>query len=446
MASGTLSAPGGEAAAPPAPKKLSPGPGRSREEVVAHQLTRIHRAVIGIVAEDGYESLKVRDVVRRAEVSTRAFYELFGSKEDCFLHSYDRLARRATRRMVAAQTGEPDWRKRAGLIVDELARQVEQDPRAAQLAFADVHRAGRACSEHARRTERAFETVLGECLARAPRGMVIPPLIVEGISTGIAGVARASLAADRSASLGESRDELVEWALRYVDRSANELADLDRRSVWRDTTLESPPVTSNGVAALSTSSRGDRALILKSMVQLAGEEGYAELSVERIRVAAHVSRKKFQAHFSDIEACYIAALEQRAGEALAQAARAQVAARTWSGGVYRAVAAYSAHVVSDPFLMRVFLTSDFPSGIVGSRSRQRLTNAMADQLLESVPRSTRPTRLECEASAHAAWSLFRRHLLGEASSHRSISATLAYLFLVPAIGPGPALEAIASEQ
>jgi TetR/AcrR family transcriptional regulator len=414
--------------------------------VVAHQLVRIHRAVIEVVAENGYENLRVRDVVRHAEVSTRAFYELFGSKEDCFIHSYDRLARQASRRMIAAQTGEPDWRKRVGLIFDEFARQVEQDPRAARLALIDIYRAGQVCSEHAWRAERTFEAVLAECLVRAPKGVAVPALIIEAVSAGITGVARTYLASDRPASLPDSRDELVEWALRYVDRSANELADLDSGSVWRDTTLESSSVSSNGVEGPSSNSRGDRALILKRTVQLAGEGGYAKLTVERIRTAAHLSRKEFHAHFNDVEACYIAALEQRAGEALAQAARAQVAAHTWSGGVYRAIAAYCAYVVSDPLLERVLAVGDFPPGAAGSRSRQRMTHAMADQLLEGVPRSARSTRLEFEASAHAAWSLFHRNLLGGASSHRSISATLAYLFLAPAIGPGAALEAIAKEQ
>ena len=71
------------------PRKLPPGPGRPAKQVAAHQLARILAATTGIVAEQGYGALKVREVVGYAEVSTRAFYEHFSSKEDCFLQTYE---------------------------------------------------------------------------------------------------------------------------------------------------------------------------------------------------------------------------------------------------------------------------------------------------------------------------------------------------------------------
>src|SRR6187399_977339 len=103
-------------------RKLSPGPGLAPQQVARHQLARIHRATIEIAARDGYQALKVRDIVRQAEVSTRAFYEHFGSKEDCFLRTYDLISRRTTRRIIAAQMGRPtgasdhgsSWRSSCG--------------------------------------------------------------------------------------------------------------------------------------------------------------------------------------------------------------------------------------------------------------------------------------------------------------------------------------------
>src|ERR1044071_3928749 len=165
--------------------RLSPGPGMAAKDVAAHQLARIHSATIGIVAERGYEALKVRDVVSCAEVATRAFYELFGSKEDCFLQTYDLIARRASRRIVAAQAGEPDWRKRSQLIFDEFLRGLEQRPENARLALVEAYAAGETALEQAWRTERAFEGMLGECFARSPDGVVVPPLVIEGVVAGI---------------------------------------------------------------------------------------------------------------------------------------------------------------------------------------------------------------------------------------------------------------------
>lgn len=428
----------------PVQKKLSPGPGRLRKEVVAHQSSRIHRALIDAVAERGYESLRVRDIVRRAGVSTRAFYELFSSKDDCFLYSYDRLTRRATRRMVAVQAGEPDWRRRARLIFDELARQIAQDPKGARLVLVDIYRASPACAERARHAQRAFEVVLGESLARSPRGVAIPRLMIEGIVAGVAGVARDCLVSGRPIALREMGDELVGWALRFADSTAAELATLDGGSVWRDTLLESSRTTRTRAGSPRDGFDGDHALILKHTADLAVKDGYSALTVERIRTEANVSRREFGALFGGVEACYAAAVEQRAEEAMARASRAQAAARTWSGGIYRAIAAYWAQMDSDSFLAQAFLGGDCPAA--GVRSRKRMLKAIADHLLDSVPYDKRPTALEAEASLHAAWALFQRHLSPSGSSQRNLSATLAYMLLVPAIGSRAALSEIASEQ
>ena len=446
MASEALSARESEIHSKPAQKKLSPGPGRLRKEVAAHQLTRIHRALIDVVAEQGYKALKIRDVVSRAEVSTRAFYELFGSKDDCFLYSYDRLTRRATRQMLAAQAGEPDWRRRASLIFDEFARQTAQDPKGARLVLIDVYRADSACADRAWHAQRAFEEVLGECLARAPQGVTLPRLIVEGIVAGIAGVARDCLASGRPAVLQGQKGEIVGWALRYADSSTVELAALDGGSVWRDTMLESPSVRPIPSKGLRERAGRDYALILKRTAELAAKNGYSALTVERIRTEANVSRREFRAHFDDVEACYIAAFEQRTEEAMAQAARAQAAARTWAGGIYRAITAYWDQVSGDPFLAQAFLSRDFPTGSPGARSRKRIMKAVADQLVESIPYDKRPSGLELEASMHADWALFQHHLSPKGSSRRNLSATLAYLLLAPAIGSRAALFEIANEQ
>jgi len=51
--------------------------------------------MIEIVADRGYEAVKMRELVVRAGVSTRAFYKHFSSKEDCFLRSQEMVVRRA---------------------------------------------------------------------------------------------------------------------------------------------------------------------------------------------------------------------------------------------------------------------------------------------------------------------------------------------------------------
>jgi len=414
--------------------------------VASNQLARIRGATIEIVAEHGYQALKVRDIVRRAEVSTRAFYEHFDSKEDCFLQTHEFISRRANRRIIAAQVGERDWRKRPRLIFEEFVQGLENEPAGARVALVEAYAASSDLQEQARRAERIFEGMLAESLARPPDGVAIPPLIVEGMVAGIAGVSKKRLLAGKVAELSKSSEKLVDWILSYPEPSAAKLAELDRQSVWRDTTLEPLPLASVIGNGEPWPGSGDRGLILKAVADLAVANGYAKLTAPRVRSAAGVSRKEFEARFDGLEGCYLAALEQRAGEALGQASRAQAAARSWSGGVYRAIAALCAHIADDPFLARVCLTEDFPPGPNGTRVRQRLITAITEQLSDGVPRATRPTPLAIEASAGAVWAVFHRHVVKERTLSPQIAATLSYLALAPTIGASAAVAAVQSEQ
>jgi AcrR family transcriptional regulator len=420
--------------------KLSPGPGMAARDVAAHQLARIHNATIGIVAEQGYAGLKVRDVVSYAEVSTRAFYELFASKEDCFLRTYELISRRATRRILVAQAGESDWRRRLQLVFEEFLRGLEQKPEDAHLALIEAPVASEISREQVRRAEATFESMLAEAFARAPGGVIIPPLVVEGMVAGIAGVSRSCLIEGRLADLSEASGELIEWALSYPDRSASELEELDRQSIWRDTTLE--PLFTKESEPWSAS--GDRALILKAVAELAVNAGYESLTAPRIRSAAHVSRKKFTAHFDDVEDCYLAALEQHVAAATAQAARAQAAASSWEGSVHRAIAALCDHIAADKFLTQVCLTDDFPLGPDGRRSRRRLIE-VATELL-APPEATRPPSFAAGALTGAVWSVFHRHTLRDRAAGPQAAATLSYLALAPVVGAPAAVAAIRDEH
>ena len=72
------------------PRELPRGPHRLRREVVeASQRERMLDAIVQAVAEKGYSATTVGDVVSRAGVSRKTFYEHFRDKEECFLGAYD---------------------------------------------------------------------------------------------------------------------------------------------------------------------------------------------------------------------------------------------------------------------------------------------------------------------------------------------------------------------
>jgi AcrR family transcriptional regulator len=59
--------------------------GMDRAVVLASQRERLLRAMEELVGEKGYEATSVPQVVRRARVSSNAFYACFADKADCFV-------------------------------------------------------------------------------------------------------------------------------------------------------------------------------------------------------------------------------------------------------------------------------------------------------------------------------------------------------------------------
>jgi AcrR family transcriptional regulator len=60
-----------------------------REVVAESQRDRMLVAMAEACATKGYAHVAVADVIERAHVSRRSFYEQFSNKEDCFLAAYD---------------------------------------------------------------------------------------------------------------------------------------------------------------------------------------------------------------------------------------------------------------------------------------------------------------------------------------------------------------------
>jgi AcrR family transcriptional regulator len=402
--------------------------------------------MIEIVAACGYERMKVRDIVRRAGVSTRAFYELFKSKEDCFLKTYEHVAWRATQRAISAQSAEPSWRKRLHRVFDTVATQLESDPYAARLALIEAYAAGPEALEKAWHAERTFEAMIAESFARAPSGIEVPPLVVEGMVAGAAKVARARLLDGRAEELTGLGDELIEWACCYPGSGAASLLGLDTQISGKYFATR-PPVKEIPAMAQEQAGYGDRTAIIDAVGKAVAEGGYRSLTAPQIRRAAGVSPKAFDANFDGVEDCFIVALEQRATTALTRAAVARTAGSTWVGGVHRMIASLCVEIVEDPILVSACLRDEFAPGSAGSLCRQRLISAVVEQLIEAVPADQRPSGLASEASEGAIWALFHHHVVRAATRPAPhVPATISFMALAPAKGADEAFEAIAAEQ
>jgi AcrR family transcriptional regulator len=66
------------------------------------QRDRLLKAMVGVVAEEGYQNSTVEQVVIRSGLSRRTFYDLFANKEDCILAAYREVAPRVLMLVEAA--------------------------------------------------------------------------------------------------------------------------------------------------------------------------------------------------------------------------------------------------------------------------------------------------------------------------------------------------------
>lgn len=325
--------------------KLSPGPGMSASEVAANQRARFHAAMVQLVAERGYGKVTVQDLSRIAKVSTRAFYENFRGKEDCFVRTHELVVRRAAKHVLASQAGERDWRERLRLGFRAFVREFEREPQAARLAFVDAYLDGPAAQAQARKAELLFGTMLADSFSHAPDGLQVSTAVVEAIVTGVAEVARQHILAGKKRASSRLADELMEWVLACRERASG--------------SFPAPiPIPSSTSAKLGPrSGTSDRDLCLAAVAKLAVAEGYSYLTVPRIRAAAGVSRQRFYEGFNGVDDCLLAAREEHLDAALANASRvsSSLPMRT---GINTAVLALCAQFADNPALARLCFAVD----------------------------------------------------------------------------------------
>jgi AcrR family transcriptional regulator len=432
--------------------KLNPGPGRPAAEVADHQRARIHRAMVEIVAENGYDAVTVRELAQLAQISTRTFYQRYAGKEECFLQTHDLIVRRMLRRLASSQTGVHDWRTRMRLAFHAFVHELAGDPQAARLLLIEAYAAGPAALEQAQRVNRTLlGSSVGKILADTPDGITVPPLVVEGIAAGVASVARSRLLTGQLKELNDLSDQLLDWALSYCSEDAAKLATIDRNSTPRRLEARLRPVPSSNAEREEDrggAPTGDLALLLSAATKLVASDGHDSLTVRGILATAGVSRRSFYTHFKCAEDCLAAALELQIDETLARAKRSRTLGFAWAGGIYQAIDTLCAEIGSSPVLAEICSRWAVRAGARGVQCHECLTLAIARLLADGAPAANSADQLTTEASAGAVVGALQQQKAptsGECQAPYP-AGTLTYLSLAPLIGADQAIKAIRGEQ
>jgi AcrR family transcriptional regulator len=101
-------------------------------------------AMVDTVAEKGYPATTIADVVARAAVSRRTFYEQFRDKEECFLAAFEVGVRFLRSRVEQELTGREthDWQSRVRVVIETYLATLASEPEFAKVLHVDVLAAG----------------------------------------------------------------------------------------------------------------------------------------------------------------------------------------------------------------------------------------------------------------------------------------------------------------
>jgi AcrR family transcriptional regulator len=138
-------------------------------------------AAVEAVEEVGYARMTVAQVISRARVSRKTFYDVFTDREDCFLCAFDQALDQASVLAREACEQEPGWAEgvRSGLA--RLLAFMDDEPRLAKLCIVEALGAGERVLERRARALQEFASVIDRGRSVATATSEPPDVTAEGV-------------------------------------------------------------------------------------------------------------------------------------------------------------------------------------------------------------------------------------------------------------------------
>lgn len=166
----------------------------TRKEARDNQRWRILEAMAHLAGKRGYANVSVAQVIERAGVSRKAFYEYFKDREDCFVTAYEELSERLVRDLmkVPAAGGSPGGdegersrggdrtRAQLGRYLEVLARDLSM----ARAFVVEVMGAGAKSLAARERVNRQFAELVFGHTSKDP---IVRKALIAGVNDAVAG-------------------------------------------------------------------------------------------------------------------------------------------------------------------------------------------------------------------------------------------------------------------
>ncbi len=441
---------------PRGPQALPP------EQVAADQRERLYEATIQAVNERGFVATTISDLVARAGVSRRSFYEHFENKEECLLATYDALIERLTARIAKSFDPEADWTEQIEAFVRSLFEASSDRPDAARLVSVEMGAAGPVGIERWARDADQLATFVSYIFKRAPGEGTLPPALARGVVGALRTILYSRVRRERSirslkGELQKLTPDVVAWILGLYPVPA----EIPERPRARRAHLQggrapgtlspSPPWAPRGLPRGEHSlprgwvAHNQRERIFDAVANLTAEKGYPGLSLEEIVAEAAISLQTFYQHFDNKEEAFLATFEMGHAKATAAINSSLDLKLPWQQNIRRGLAALLEFLAAEPAIARLACV-DILIAYPHVTGRVNEANFSYIELLDIGPDNTypnTPAAVMREASVGAIFELLHDYVLrGRSERIPDLIDYAMYFVITPFAGREAAAEAV----
>ena len=413
--------------------------GLERLNVERNQLNRLHGAMVAAVGKRGYAKTTVADVVDLAGVSRTTFYQHFGSKQHCFLATFDIILERGTEQISREYRSAEGMRERLRAGFEAFIDIVTSDPAAARLVIVESLAAGAEALEHRERAAAAFERLFRQSFDEAPEAGAVSDVTISAIVGGIQRVLYIHLREGRVDALAALVDDLLDWALSYPAPGV-EPPGRSPTPARRTAGPAVPAVLASApVPAEARLRYSQRERILLAVAHLVAEKGYARLTIPDISATAGTSNQTLYENFSGKEEALLATYDDFAARAFEETAAAFAKRTDWAEALTDALGTLLGFIAAHPAFARLAFFELLTAGSAAQQRSEFVLDGFGGFLQPGFERAPAVPPVVGRAIVGGIWSVIYNELAHDRLARLpALTPSVAFIALAPFLGPGEA--------
>lgn len=398
-------------------RKLVPGAGTPRDEVVRNQRERLFAAVVAVASERGYEATTVAHVLEACGISRSDFYKHFANKADCLTQAAAALLEPTLRELQKVR--DAAGRKNPEAVFLRFLELVADQPAAARVCFVELQATGKEGDAVADRCFGSLCGLVDELVAELP-GKQRPPELARALVAGLCKLIHTRLYRREEGGLTTLGPELWRWLV-SVESPPSPL-EVPRRQRLPEGARFTGYTPSERIA--------------RAVATVVAGKGFGATGTGDIAAEAAISLSTFYEYFTDKRDAVLAAIEMSGAQMMASAVPAARRATDWQDGVRAVYEAMCAYFVGEPAMAQLAAVGAYEAGPQALSRRDRVIDSLTEMLAPATEENPATPAVAAEAVAATVYALIREGVRKQGPQSLPATVPLAtYITLVGFVGP-----------